>query len=225
MADYSEPELTLTRRILLAANRIFARGYHHLRVLAPCRLPRRGPAILVSNHTSALDPVLLQAVCPRPIVWMMAREYYEMPSLGWLYRQVQAIPVERSGRDMPATREALRALRAGRILGIFPEGKWEERRELLPFHSGVALMASKAEVEIFPAYLDGTQRGKDMAETVLRPQQAQVMFGPGIGLPGSLKSRQSLEGATTNVQSAVQRLLEAAHVAIDGRAGRDDDRG
>jgi 1-acyl-sn-glycerol-3-phosphate acyltransferase len=177
--SYTTPEDVPTRRILHACNRLFARVYHRLDVLSPCQLPRTGPAILVCNHTSPTDPLFIQAVCLRPIVWMMAKEYYDLPGMNWVYRQIEAIPVARSGRDMAATREALRALKHGRILGIFPEGKIEPAHDLLPFQTGIALLAAKAKAEIFPTYLDGTQRGKSMVDSVLRPQHARLTRSDG----------------------------------------------
>ena len=108
-----------------AVNRIFTRGYHHLTVLSPCRLPERGGGIIICNHTSGLDPHLIQACCPRLITWMMAREYYELPVLRTLLDQLGVIPVTRSGRDMAAMRAAMRALENGQLLGIFPEGRIE----------------------------------------------------------------------------------------------------
>ncbi len=98
---------------------LFSRAYHRTDVLIPQRLPPRGPAILVCNHTSGLDPALIQSVCPRLIVWMMAREYYEMKAMKWMYNQIEAIPVDRSGRDMAATRAALRATWQGTRPGHF----------------------------------------------------------------------------------------------------------
>ncbi|HZK82792.1 MAG TPA: lysophospholipid acyltransferase family protein, partial [Humisphaera sp.] len=152
----------LSVRALGWANLAFTRLYHDLRVCRRPSLPRIGPAILVCNHTSGLDPLLLQSCCKRLVIWMMAKEYYDLKPMGWVFRQVQAIPVERNGRDMGATRSALRALERGQVLGVFPEGKIETTRELLPFQTGIALLAIKANVPVYPAYLDGTQRGKEM---------------------------------------------------------------
>ena len=97
-------------RTARVANAILARVYHRTIVRSPLHLPRHGPGILVCNHISGLDPVLVQSVCPRLVVWMMAREYYEIPGLRWLFETIEAIPVDRSGRDMAATRAALRRL-------------------------------------------------------------------------------------------------------------------
>lgn len=60
---------------LMGVNRLLARVYHRVEVKSPPTLPRKGAAILVRNHISGLDPVILQSAISRPIVWMMAREY------------------------------------------------------------------------------------------------------------------------------------------------------
>src|SRR2546423_79348 len=125
---HSRPESRPIIRLLQAVDMCFARIYHRLTILSPCRLPRDGPAILVCNHTSALDPLLIQSACPRLITWMMASEYYELPGLNWVFRTIGAIPVDRSGRDLAATRAALRALQRGGVLGVFPEGRIETTR-------------------------------------------------------------------------------------------------
>src|SRR5205823_844364 len=103
-------------RTLRAWNFMFCRVYHRLSVLAPSRLPRTGAAIVVCNHVSALDPLLIQSACPRRVIhWMMAGEYYDVRAIGWVFKTMQTIPVERRGRDMAATRAALRALEQGKV--------------------------------------------------------------------------------------------------------------
>src|SRR4051812_27325168 len=156
---FLQPETRRFTRFMQGVNRVYVRGYHALDVLAPPRLPREGPAILICNHTSALDPHLLQTPCDRLITWMMAREYYELPGIKTILRNLGMIPVARNGRDMAAMREAMRTLHNGQVLGVFPEGRIETSREMLPFQTGVAMMAIKTGVPVFPAYLDGTQRG------------------------------------------------------------------
>ncbi|MCS7034498.1 MAG: 1-acyl-sn-glycerol-3-phosphate acyltransferase [Phycisphaerae bacterium] len=195
-------------RVMIAANEWFAYHYHELTVVSPCRLPASGPAILVCNHTSGVDPILLQAVCPRLVVWMMAKEYYQLRLLGFFFRWVGAIPVDRGGRDTSATRAAIRALQQGRVVGIFPEGKIELERELLPFQTGVALLACKTGAPVFPAYLDGEQRNREMLPSILRPSHAVVAFGEEVAFDRSDTSREGLERATAAIQASVQRLKE-----------------
>jgi 1-acyl-sn-glycerol-3-phosphate acyltransferase len=143
----------------------------------------------------------------------MAREYYDIKALTWLYKLVDAIPVERSGRDLTATRAALRALNEGRVLGVFPEGKLETSRDLLPFQTGVALMAIKTRVPVYPTYLDGTQRGKAMVPAISRANHANLRFGPPLDFSRESTSKESLERATDAIQQAVQRLKVASEGA------------
>ncbi len=193
--------------MLTLGNVLLTRAYHRVVVRQAQPLPKSGPVILVCNHTSGLDPLLIQAVCKRPIVWMMAREYYELKGLRWVFKAADSIPVERTGRDTAATRAALRALERGRVLGIFPEGKIAPARELLPFHTGVAMMAIRTRAPVYPAFLDGTQRGQSMLRAVLTPNEATLRFGPEVDFDRSGMSRPHLEAATERIQAAVQELV------------------
>jgi 1-acyl-sn-glycerol-3-phosphate acyltransferase len=203
----ARPENRPIIRLFQALDVCYARIYHRLHVCAPPRLPRDGPGILVSNHTSGLDPLLIQSVCSRLIVWMVAQEYVERPVLNRIFRMIEAIPVGRDGRDMAATRQALRALDQGRILGVFPEGRIERTRQLLPFQTGVALMAMKTKVPVYPVLIDGTQRGLPMSKAFARRQQARITFGRPLRLHEDFSAKDLL-GATFALQTAVRLLGE-----------------
>jgi 1-acyl-sn-glycerol-3-phosphate acyltransferase len=200
-----DPVQSWTLRTLVAAGRLYARNFHRVEILAPPRLPEFGPAILVCNHTSGLDPVLIQSVCKRLAVWMMAKEYYDLAALKRGFDLVQAIPVERSGKDLAATRAALRALAAGRVLALFPEGRIETTNQLLPFHTGAAMMAHRTGARVFPAYLDGSQRGSDMVTAFTHPHSATLTFGPPVELSFA-GQKPDLSAATAQIQAAVEAL-------------------
>jgi 1-acyl-sn-glycerol-3-phosphate acyltransferase len=189
--------------------RFYMRGYHAITPLTRCTLPPAGPAILVSNHLSGLDPLILQFCCPRLIVWMMAREYYEVPTMRWFFRAVDAIPVDRGGRDLSATRSAIRALEAGRILGIFPQGRIGEPGEDVPFQTGVALVAIKTGVPVYPARIEGSVRGTGMVEGFLYPQRVTVAFGNPVEIGRAGTSRPAIDAATATIRSAVFALPAA----------------
>lgn len=210
LIDFSQPEpqTHLSVRAVARINRVFCRTWHRLTVLAPCRITASGPAILVCNHTSGLDPALLQSVCPRIIIWMMAREYYDQRLLKWLYRRLQIIPVDRGGHDSAVLRQGLRALEHGRLLGIFPEGRIEDGDQLLPFQEGVAVMAAKASCDVYPAYLTGTQRGHEIVRACLQPQRAVVNFGPPLPFVES-NPKESRQAATARITKAVEDLRRA----------------
>lgn len=201
--------LPLGTRLLKNAGRIYAQAFHRLDVLSPPQLPTTGAAILICNHTSGIDPALIQAPCKRLIVWMMAKEYYDTP-LRRGFEMLAAIPVDRGSRDLAPTRAALRALECGRIVGIFPEGKIETSRDLLPFHTGVAMMARRAKVDVYPAFLDGSQRGTTMKQSFTQAQHATVRFGGKIDLDlGASGSRKSdMAETTARIRAAVEILRD-----------------
>jgi 1-acyl-sn-glycerol-3-phosphate acyltransferase len=195
-------------RFLLAADTIFARIYHSLTVISPSALPPKGPAILVCNHSSSIDPAFIQSVCrKRLITWMMAKEYLEIKPMAWLFNIVGVIPVERTGHDTGPLRAALRALKAGRVLGIFPEGKISETGGLLPFQVGAALMALKTGVPVYPAFLDGTQRNQGMLQAAFFRNKAKITFGPPLHFRGET-SRQELDTTTASIRCAMELLRQ-----------------
>ena len=194
--------------MLRAWDVLYSRVYHRLHVLNPCPLPRHGRAILVSNHISGLDPVLIQSVCHRLVVWMMAKEYYEIPLLKWIFRQVEAIPIARGKRDTAATRSAMRALQQHRVLGVFPEGRIEETGQVLDFQTGAALMAIHNGAAIYPMAIVGTQEGKEMSQCFMYPQEAMVNFGKPLQFAGVSTSKESLEEVTRQIREAVLSLRQ-----------------
>jgi 1-acyl-sn-glycerol-3-phosphate acyltransferase len=186
---------------------VYTRAFQQLRVLRPCTIPPAGPAILACNHTSGLDPVVLQTCSRRIIVWMMAREYYEMPSLHWFFRTIEAIPVDRSGQDTSATRAAMRALRDGRVVGLFPEGKIEEGRAVLPFQPGVALLATRTGAPVCTAAIDIRRRGVGMLEAYYRPQAPVITFGEVFQPPGKSHGRDAVEQFAGRLEEEIRKLL------------------
>ena len=208
LVRHPRPEDTPLIRLLQAVDVCYSRIYHHVIVRTPCRLPKYGPAILICNHVSHLDPLVIQSVCPRLITWMMTHEFYDIKYLQWVFRTIGAIRVERKGRDMAAVRSALRALEEKRVLGIFPEGRIETSRDLLPFQTGAALIALKANVPIYPAYIDGTHRLKTMAEAYLHRNRISIVFGEPLRFDLNDTSREAMEAATRAMQDAIQSLKE-----------------
>ena len=117
-----------------------------------------------------------------------------------------ARPVDRGARETSSVRAALRHLKEGQVLGIFPEGRIAETDDLLPFQNGVASMAIKMKVPVYPAYLDGTQRRKSMITSFLFPNRATLAFGPPVEFDRSSSSKENLDLATAKIKAAVEAL-------------------
>ncbi|HQU43144.1 MAG TPA: lysophospholipid acyltransferase family protein, partial [Pirellulales bacterium] len=95
--------------------------------------------------------------CDRQVHWMVAREYCQLPFIGWGLKRLEVIPTGRSGVDTAATKLAMRYARQGELVGMFPEGRLNDRRRfLLPGRAGAAMVALRARVPVVPCYIDGS---------------------------------------------------------------------
>ncbi len=124
---------------------------YRFRVHGAAAIPASGPAVLVCNHVSFVDAVLLMAASPRPVRFLMDHEIFRIPLLGWLFRLSRAIPV--APRDCEpqvyeaAFEQALHTLRDGDLLAIFPEGAITRDGRLQPFKPGVLRILDRARAE------------------------------------------------------------------------------
>lgn len=165
-------------------NRLFCLRFHRLEH-DPLVLPGSGPAIVVANHVSGLDALLLIAMANRPLRFMIAREHFNWPGFTWLFRAVGCIPVDRRGRPEQAMREAIAALRRGEVVALFPHGRIhlpdDPPRRL---KGGAARLAAYANCPIFPARIDGVVGAGHILPALVMRGHARVRVLPAIDPAG-----------------------------------------
>jgi len=130
---------------------IASRFVYRFKVTGDLNIPTEGAAVLVCNHVSFVDAVLLMAASPRPIRFVMDHRIFKVPVLGWLFKLAKAIPIAPQKED-PATyeaafREAAKVLREGDLLGIFPEGGITRDGQLQPFKGGIMKILEQAKAD------------------------------------------------------------------------------
>jgi 1-acyl-sn-glycerol-3-phosphate acyltransferase len=122
-------------------------------------IPAEGPAVLVSNHVSFADAVIVHAACPRHLRFVMDAHIYKLPVLNWLFRAVGAIPVTdpRTDRDMVRRSYDLiaEALEKGDVVCIFPEGGITRDGEIGKFKNGIEKIVRRTPVPVVPIALRG----------------------------------------------------------------------
>lgn len=160
-------------------NRLFCRHYHRL-WHDEIPLPEYGPALLVSNHVSGLDALLLIAAARRPLRFMMATEEYQRFGLTWLFRAVGCIPVSRERNPGSALREALRALEAGEVVALFPHGRIQlDDDPQRPLKGGVQKLAEKSGAPIYPVRVHGVRGlGRTLPAVWLRSRARIISYAP-----------------------------------------------
>lgn len=152
-------------------------GTHHV--------PGTGAFLLVTNHESILDPILIQAYCPRPLHTMAKSTQFHPRLLGWYMVQLNAFPVRRYQVDPQAVRVVLRRLGAGQPVGIYVEGErsWDGR--LGPPRLGTLRLILKAGVPVVPCAVSGSYAV--WPRWARRPQRApvRIRFGEPLRFPQS----------------------------------------
>ncbi len=162
--------------------RPFVDRWFDLKVYGVRNVPRRGGVIIVSNHQSYLDPVLLGVKLPRPLSYFAKSELFENPALGWLIRSLNAFPVRRGEGDVGAMKEAIRRLHEGHMLNFYPEGHRTQTGELLPMQAGIGLIVRRAGVPVVPAVIDGSFGAWPPGAKIFRPHPIRIAFGPAMML-------------------------------------------
>jgi len=136
---------------------LMTRVMYRFRVEGEKHIPVDGPAVLVCNHVSFVDALLLTAASPRPIRFMMDSRIFATPLLGWLFRLAKAIPVAPQAEDpltyQRAFDEARAVLDDGELLCIFPEGSITRDGQLQPFKGGVMKVLETNPVPVIPIAL------------------------------------------------------------------------
>ncbi|BAU48775.1 glycerol acyltransferase [Sulfurifustis variabilis] len=165
-------------------NRLFCRRYHRLRHRR-VPLPARGPALVVANHVSGLDPLLMIAACRRPLRFIIAREQYERRWLTPLFRAIGCIPVERLANSRPALRAARRALEAGEVVALFPYGRIRlDHEPPARLKRGVLHLAAQTGAPIVPLRIDGVRGQGRTVSAVLMRSRARIRSHAPLRHPG-----------------------------------------
>ncbi len=126
--------------------RVRFRGHEHI--------PAKGGAVIIANHLSYVDPVLLQLACPRPIRFIGHKSLRSNRFFDWVFRLSGALTIS-AGKPAEAIRLAIKAVEAGEIVAVFPEGQISRTGQLMGIRRGFEVIARKANVPIIPAYIDG----------------------------------------------------------------------
>lgn len=144
------------------------------------RMPRTGGVLVVANHQSYLDPILAALGTDRPLHPMARESLFRFAPFGWLIRSLNAFPVRRESADVGAIREALRRLKAGSVVLVFPEGTRTRDGSIGRLQRGPVMMAARARVPIMPMVIDGAFEAWPRASLLPLPHRIRVACGRAI---------------------------------------------
>lgn len=209
----SPQELNTWWRVGAVVVGLLAHALFRPRVLDAERIPG-GPALLAANHVSVLDGPLLAwppaARRRRAVRFLVAAEIFRVPALGAILRGFRQIPIRRGQRDAGALDIAVAAIRAGGLVGIFPEGRVNAGAgaELQRMRRGTARIAIAARAPVVPVGIWGTQRRWPRGRILVRPP-ARPGVAVAFGVPLEPPPR-----ATEDLIEAFTRTIAAA-IAVE----------
>jgi 1-acyl-sn-glycerol-3-phosphate acyltransferase len=190
--------------------RLFCFSWHGLAVRNKQHIPAEGPVVIVCNHTTAMDPFLIQASSIRMVRWLMLTSY-RMKIGNALWNAIDPICIEHDlnsderGNAMRQVRQIVGELKKGHVVGMFPEGALQyDSRELQDFEDGAAVVARLSGATIVPCWVDGTVVSRSMLKHVLKPTNSTITFGE----PFTPNKKDSPEDITAELRRRIVAIGE-----------------
>ncbi len=138
---------------------IVGKVFYRVRVRGLEKIPRQGPVVVVSNHQSYIDWLIIGGIIPRPARFVMHKKFYENPLVKWLCEDVKAIPIASGAEDKRLLVEAFdrisQELRRGQLVFIFPEGDIPRDGKMMQFRKGIERILERDPVPVIPLRLEG----------------------------------------------------------------------
>ena len=174
--------------------RFKAKGIEHL--------PKEGGFILASNHVSYLDPIAVGVACQRKLNYMAKEELFCNPLSSRFFSSINVFPVKRDSADLSALKEAMRRVRIGGALVLFPEGS---RRFDGVFHEpypGIGFLTAKLNVPVIPAFIKGTEKALPAGAKFIRLTSISICFGKQI----SIERRMPYQDIAKHIMDNIRHL-------------------
>jgi 1-acyl-sn-glycerol-3-phosphate acyltransferase len=140
-------------------------------------IPKSGGVLVVSNHQSHFDPPLVGIGCPRQMNYLARETLFAFGPFGWLLHSVGAIPIDRDGLGLGGIKAALKCLKHGEMVLIFPEGTRSRDGEISKFRPGFTTLAVRAKASILPVAVEGAFAAWPRWQKLPRLGRIRVRFG------------------------------------------------
>lgn len=187
-------------------------GMYRLHVEGREHIPSEGAVIIAPNHKSYFDPPLVGVAIKKRVVHYMAKEeLFRNPFFGWILRQFGTFPVKRGSVDRTAVRQAVKELKNGNALGIFPEGTRIKRSGLGRFHSGMASLALMTGTPVIPVAIVGS------ADMPYKKGPLAVLIGMPIQVKKQKAGSEEVEALNEAVKKEIQKLTDEYEAKIKNK--------
>ena len=195
-------------RIAHAGSRLVGRLCFRHRTLHRERLPEAGGALIVANHVSYLDPVVVGIAFRKPIFYLARKSLFK-GFLGWLLPRIQVLPVDRGKGDLASMKRILTLLKEGNRVLIFPEGTRSPDGQLQPAEAGIGFILAKCDVPVIPVRIFGAFECFPRGSSWPRPGRITIVPGPPVdfsGIPPELTGRERYQACADQVMAALSGI-------------------
>ncbi|MEA2709343.1 MAG: 1-acyl-sn-glycerol-3-phosphate acyltransferase [Phycisphaerales bacterium] len=203
----------VTEPLIYSIGRIFARPWadqwFDLKAYGINNVPQRGGVLIVSNHQSYLDPILVAVKLKRPLSFLAKSELFKNPFFGAFIGSFNAFPVRQGEGDVGAVKETIRRLQEGHALNMYPEGTRSPNGEIMKMQAGIGLIAKRAGVPVVPAVIEGSFQAwpPKRGQIMFRPHPVRIVYGPPMDLR-NLKASQIVERIGTTLHTMFNDLRQ-----------------
>ena len=161
-------------------SKAIAKTFFRYRVIGAENMIEEGPCIIAANHCSNLDPPLVGIACKRAIHYLAKKSLLEWPVLGPIFPELNVIPVDQKNADRSALMGAIRVVRNGGAVLIFPEGSRSPDGRLLPAQPGVGMIVAKTGAPVVPVKVSGSYEAFPRGSSCPRPHPVTISIGPAL---------------------------------------------
>lgn len=165
---------------LHVACRLVGSAYFGIRVRGREMVPQEGAVLVLSNHQSHLDPVLIGLACDRRLNYLARDTLFGFAPFRWLINSLDAIPIDREGTGLGGLKETLRRLKQGEMVLIFPEGSRTRDGDVGVLKPGFHAVARRGNVFIAPVAIEGAYHAWPRSRNFPLPATIHIQFGPVI---------------------------------------------
>lgn len=188
-------------------SKAIAKTFFHYRVIGAENMIEEGPCIIAANHCSYLDPPLVGVACQRAIHYLARKSLLDIPVLGPILPQLNVIPVDQKNADRSALMGAIRVVRNGGAVLIFPEGTRSLDGTLQPAQAGIGMIAAKTGAPVVPVKILGSFKALPRDKLIPRIVSIQVRIGERLDFSETeLQNRKIYKDYSKRILTAISEL-------------------
>jgi 1-acyl-sn-glycerol-3-phosphate acyltransferase len=198
---------SLLWRIFRVPYWVFCHLWLRLKVSGHEHLDHTRGGLLLVNHQSFLDPLLVAVFLGRPVSFLARDNLFRVPVLGWILRKTHVIPISREAARGGSIRVALERLESGFLVGIFPEGTRSPDGQVHKFRPGFLALARRTQQPIYPVGVVGADQVMPRGAWWIRPGRVQIVFGSPLNAD-ELRQLSELSDDSRLCEMARQRVAQ-----------------